>query len=187
MARKLGVTDRTIRSWRRKYTNLNRKSSFIKSNKINEMLDIQLAYIAGILDGEGNIFNNKVMYPKIYITNNSIVIMKYLQEITGVGNVRMHMEPNRLKTNRKPTYIWGLTNMGGIRNFLNLLLPFLIIKKQQARLAIKLINIREKRVKRDGKTGRFLKYIHTNEEVEIYKQNKELNRRGLENEIKVKM
>src|SRR3990167_2875569 len=151
MARELGVDGATIREWRRKFTRIKRKKSSIRNNKIKWMSLIQKAYIAGLLDGEGNIsinmFNNEMMYPKVHITNTYYNVLKYLQETTGIGNIHMHMEPNRIKTNRKPTYNWGITNMNDVRNFLKMMLPFIIIKRRQAKLAINLINIREQRIK----------------------------------------
>ncbi len=69
--------------------------------------------------------------------------------------------------------------MFGIREFLRIIYPFLIVKKIHASLIIEFIDIREKRMKRDIKTGRFVKYIPNERELEIYNKIRELNKRGI--------
>ena len=98
-----------------------------------------LAYAAGIIDGEGCIFFNKARRPdysgcccspRVSVTNTNEWICRWFQMRFG-GNINKH----QTKTNWKPCYIWYVSGQNTL-SFLQLMLPYLQLKKAQAELVI---------------------------------------------------
>ena len=99
-------------------------------------------YIAGILDGEGciSIYHQKVQKGKVYLSYNVRVIVgmtdplvvHLLRDQYG-GSVWLRKRPAPWKA----SYTWCLTGKI-VEKFLNDILPFLMIKKGQAMLALEL-------------------------------------------------
>jgi hypothetical protein len=118
------------------------------------MNKIDLAYIAGIVDGEGSIMLNKYknnIIPCISISNNDLSIINFVHKRFGGAIVK--------KQPRKPThklsYDLRLVYNKAI-NFINLIYPFLQDKSKKRKA--KMINIfHNKLIKRNGK--------YTNQEI----------------------
>lgn len=92
----------------------------------------ELTWLAAAIDGEGSIYYRKI---SIYNTNHDFC--KKAQEITGLGYV--HCDGlNRIS--RRPLYVWSVYGRKEICDLLNLLIPFLIIKKEKALKIISQIN-----------------------------------------------
>lgn len=123
------------------------------------MTETQLAYAAGIIDGEGYIGINKKYskthssgyqyHIRIDVTMTDFCIPIWLQSQFG-GSVYIHKGIN------KPDMRWNITCRDA-EKFLIAILPFLIVKKKQAELALQFQSrrLRGRPCRRDGK-GRFL-------------------------------
>jgi hypothetical protein len=99
----------------------------------------QLNYIAGFFDGEGCIFikaiKNKCIPPLktigVTITNNNPAVLKFIQKKFG-GNIIL-----------KRNSAWQLYSHPKIEYFLRAVIPYLKIKKEQAEVALKFINLKK--------------------------------------------
>ena len=102
--------------------------------------DTQLAYIAGLLDGEGCIKTTGKGYLQIDIGNTYEDALQFVKSILG-GYIYTIKAPMQVYQgaiiHRKVYYRWVLCGKGAAE-VLALLLPYLIIKKEQAVLGIKL-------------------------------------------------
>jgi len=116
--------------------------------------EVNKAYISGLLDGDGAImaciekhaekkFGFRI---RIYIkiSQNNFKILNWCKFITGIGNVR-NVSGNE--------YEWLVRNQEDARLLLELLLPYLKIKKKQANLARRILNTKIKTTKRLLKTA----------------------------------
>ena len=99
-----------------------------------------LAYLAGIVDGEGYIGisadhrNRNPDRPcwrlRVVVTNTNEWLMHHLKFSIGGGTIRLR------NGNLMPCYQWSIER-GKAAEFLKLILPYLRLKKPQAELAIK--------------------------------------------------
>jgi len=100
---------------------------------------LELAYIAGLFDGEGNICAQGARQ-KHYSRNISVVIGMTNQDVllwihSKILNSRFYTysEP---KEGHQQVYRWALNKHDDVLNFLKALLPYLIVKHIQAKTAI---------------------------------------------------
>ena len=113
--------------------------------------DIQWAYAAGIMDGEGSFsigrggrkpdhdhLNGYYNYQLIVsLGNTNEKLIAWLIEIFGGVKYLGH----RSKTDRqKNGYLWRIHGKGPQREFIQGVLPYLLLKKEQAWLALEMIN-----------------------------------------------
>jgi len=98
-----------------------------------------LAYMAGILDGEGCIYAGMVtadgkQYPSVSITvkMTSYDLLVWIRDTFGGGLYEVNMK--RI-TGRKPQWTWKLA-LPDTKWFLKLMIPLLRVKQRQARLAL---------------------------------------------------
>jgi len=106
----------------------------------------QLAYLAGIIDGEGSIYiGNFSKNPKtgakyyqtnIEVTNCDINLMNWLTQTFG-GRVYKYSEKQKPKNNRQDYYRWIVTG-NCLTHLCKILLPYFIIKKRQCEIMIKM-------------------------------------------------
>jgi hypothetical protein len=106
----------------------------------------ELAYLAGIIDGEGSIYignfssNPKTNVPyyqtKIEVTNTDQGLIDWLCATFG-GSKRAYTPKQTPKTSRKPVFNWN-TSGDRCRDICELIMPYLIIKKRQAEIMIKI-------------------------------------------------
>jgi hypothetical protein len=93
-------------------------------------------YVAGIVDGEGTIclhINNFGTYfLQIIIYNSSLVLMKWL-----VGNFggKYYVRTKQI-TSKRIQYAWHPSGKKNREKFLLGIIPYLVIKKEQAKLAL---------------------------------------------------
>lgn len=108
--------------------------------------ELERAYVAGIIDGEGSInYSGETLY-KIYVTvtNTDSALIEYLHELFG-GSIctaiqsksLLNCRPSRM---RKPVFQWKVY-CNGAEKVLNDVLPFLKVKQKQAQAALKLREI----------------------------------------------
>lgn len=106
----------------------------------------QLAYLAGIIDGEGSIYIgnfscNKKTGAKYYqtnieVTNTDESLIVWLVENIG-GRMCKYTAKQTPTNSRKPVFRWIVS--GDLVTYLcHLLLPYIIIKKKQCEIMIKM-------------------------------------------------
>jgi hypothetical protein len=132
------------------------------------------AYIAGFIDGEGYIgikwTEKQRMVPRICISNTHegvLLIIKYILESWEVSSFVCSAVR---EGNRKLSYSLNI-NSSCILTVLENILPYLIVKQQQARLILEFCTLR----KLEGKFGN----NYVDREQVIYEELKVLNKRGL--------
>lgn len=102
-----------------------------------------LAYTAGIIDGEGNIRLNKAYKSRCYtplltVTNTNPIITDWLQFFYG-GSVGVYKSG---KANWKPSYYWRLCGVEVV-NLLKLVKPYIKLKVPQVELILKFWELHE--------------------------------------------
>jgi hypothetical protein len=138
-----------------------------------------LAYIAGIIDGEGGFCVSKInngYRSYICISNTDIKLMKYLQK-----NLKGSLRVQQRKIHHKPVYRLYL-NPNAVRKIIDSLIPYLLVKKEQAILVKKVLNISASVKHRIGHTGSS-NIIQRPKLHNLYVKIKKLNQRGLKWQI----
>lgn len=113
----------------------------MKVNPVRKTLsETNLAYLSGLIDGDGAIMACIERHPEkkfrfrvrinIKISQNKDRVLRWCKRIAGFGSIR----------HNRTQYEWVSLNQKKIRNFLELLLPYLKVKKSQAELAIKILD-----------------------------------------------
>ena len=145
------------------------------------MIDSELdyAYIAGIIDGEGciDLFKRKSakyvagyqLAPRITVTNTDICLLEYIKDFTNLGTISTYERPN--KPHWKRAHLWQLYGSDNIKFFLESLLPYLRVKKQQACLLISFVS-------KTSKHHQGLSDDERKEQQIIFDQMKLLNKKG---------
>lgn len=118
------------------------------------MEEVKLAYIAGILDGEGSIMIQRQTSksfmeqraksgcfhphyaPAIRIGMLEKAALDFIVEATGIGYVYQEKPYHH----KRPIYRWVIRSKEEITEFLTLILPYLIVKKQQALLCLRFVS-----------------------------------------------
>ena len=93
----------------------------------------QLAYIAGVIDGDGTVtLNHKPANAvKIIVYNTHLGLLSWLHDVLGVGRVRLSSGHNEKIKQNKPCYRWILTSFSDCYLLAKALLPYAIIKKDK--------------------------------------------------------
>lgn len=152
---------------------------------MNELSDVDAAYIAGLIDGEGTIRVKKdsrreLYYPiVIVVTNSNKDLVDIIHLTIGCGTVRPQLweRPHNVWWSKNPIkqkkVIWrlGIFNKSDIYELLRQVYPYIILKRELAELVMELIEIRNSLKTRRGK----LKGQRSDREREIYLRVKELN------------
>ena len=102
--------------------------------------EVNRAYLAGLVDGDGAIMACIEKHPEkrfrfrvrinIKVSQNEDRILRWCKRITGFGHIR----------HNRTQYEWVSSDQEEIRKFLIFLLPYLKVKKSQAKLAIKILD-----------------------------------------------
>jgi hypothetical protein len=150
--------------------------------KANKLSDIQAAYLAGLIDGEGSIFvqrvktrNSKMSRTGFHYRAGFAISMtdrktvEWCSKVTGFGKIS---SPKRCKKHCRPGHRWSVWSKQASA-LLWVLLPYLRLKKPNAR---NLINFQ-------GRMGWFGSYGNPKSEItrrEKYRQiSLRLNKRGV--------
>jgi hypothetical protein len=105
---------------------------------MKKLTDLQIAYVAGVFDGEGSV----ILYDRGYggrpqlrvtISNTYEPLMDRLLGITGTGSVVRHVHPP--EKGYKDSLTWQCYGQNGVA-LLEMMLPYLVIKKDKALHAI---------------------------------------------------
>ena len=133
-----------------------------------------IAYMAGMVDGEGCITlhkNGKYFSVRLTVTNTDFNIITWCKEnFDGC----YYINHRKRKDIHKPAYHWSVENRMA-EKVLKLIYPYLIIKKSQAKIALKfrkLVNNRKK-----GQNPFSIEEV--NERKALFFEMKKLNKRGL--------
>jgi hypothetical protein len=124
------------------------KIAKITRGKLNPTIE-QIAYLAGVMDSDGciaitkakkgTVGTNRMVNPRyvlrITITNTSMDLMQWLTENFGGGR----RAKQRSKQIHKPTFDWIYDN-GKAIEILELVKPYLVVKKRQADIGIEFIS-----------------------------------------------
>jgi len=114
--------------------------------------ELSLQYIAGFFDGEGSIViwkRREKKSPREYninlevrINNTNKIVIDKINTLIG-GNIRI-----KSKKDCKPCYEIIISNYRGILNFLEKIYPYLVVKKEIAKLTIEFCRSRLKNYKK---------------------------------------
>lgn len=156
---------------------------------MNKVTKEQLAYIAGIIDGEGTLSlvggqaisvdsygrSYRSFQLTVRVGNTNKILIDWLQSKSGIGITRMISDRSynqpKLKNSKRAHY-WQLS-ANEVRELLPKIVPFLVIKKRQAEIMIHWLS------HLTGVRGRAMTDKIFNEKIEIVKEMKRLNKRGL--------
>ena len=111
----------------------------IATDRISALSREDLAYIAGLFDGEGCVFLTKryvrrAIALRINVTNTDETIIRWLFEKTAIGIVGS--DPRKRHGRWKPVWWWTIGRSDHATKFLSAIRPFLKIKHKQADLAL---------------------------------------------------
>jgi hypothetical protein len=114
--------------------------------------EVDLAWLAGIIDGEGNIHNsvqvkddNAYFVPKLRITNTDLRMIKKVSEIYVREDIVFFYALNSVKRYKNKKDTWRnqmeitIASQGGIKKLLSLVLPYLVNKRRMAELMIETV------------------------------------------------
>src|SRR6266403_465767 len=106
----------------------------------------QVAYMAGIIDGEGSIYignfssnpktGSKYYQTNIEVTNTDKPLMDWIADTFG-GRINTYLLSQIPKNSRRTYYRWIATGER-VTHLAEILLPYLIAKKRQAEIMIKM-------------------------------------------------
>lgn len=114
------------------------------------------AYLAGIFDGEGSvsISRTRLQTPtgktywgydcKVLISNTDPRLMKWLVSNFG-GSFRPGNQKNNAVRATKPCFRWAMESYPKQEKFLLAIIPYLIIKKEQALLALQFTRMKDQK------------------------------------------
>jgi hypothetical protein len=136
-------------------------------------------YVAGFVDGEGYIgitrirrsdFTFGIEYRPVFrISNTNLKILEMLKEQFG-GSIQCY--PMNHQKNAKDIYVWTLQH-GAVFDFLEIIGPFLIVKRQQFELLNELRTISRRRTGWPRTTATL-----QHQREQFYYRIRELNRKG---------
>lgn len=119
------------------------------------------AYIAGIMDGEGDIAlfpsyprGKKYLSVRIGISNTSLDLLLWIQSLYGgkiADRTEESVSPTTKRHGRKPFYRWNLHGQARIERFLHDINPYLKIKHLRAKVALDFCHYRNRFKKARGK------------------------------------
>ena len=120
-----------------------------KQSPLREMSGEEIAWLAGLFDGEGNIAwprKDNIHAVRVSIANTCIPLLDRCLEVTGTGAI----VGSRNKNNPKHRPVWNWACYGdNARELLRVLLPWLIVKKQNALIVLEAVE----EWKRTGKSS----------------------------------
>ena len=143
------------------YTSCPKCKTSVKIKEI-QFTDVEIGYIAGLIDGEGTFImgkHNKSIQPVIRIGNCNFDVIYWLQEKLG-GSV-IERKADRF---RAPQLLWQFHVSNGMLKLLEKIKPHLIIKKKHAELFIQYLKLHKQGT------------LPTEEELKIVEEFKKLNR-----------
>jgi len=117
--------------------------------------ELDYAYIAGLLDGEGTISISNQFYLRACIRNTDLKVLEWIQSFMGGA---IYPDNRRVK----PCYSLEYSSRT-VEKFLSRLCPYLRIKKTQAEFALSLNLHRHQKLTLDERERRFEAYLKMRE------------------------
>jgi len=109
-----------------------------------KLKETEKAYLAGLLDGEGTICVSKhkssIIRPTIAIYNTHFETMEWVAKCFEHENQKRSIDKRRDDRHTKNNYHIYFRSFPEIRRIIELLLPYLKIKKEQAELMLEFID-----------------------------------------------
>jgi hypothetical protein len=144
----------------------------------NQQGTIALAYLGGIIDGEGSIYVSTHNYQgnnwatvEIKIANTNYELIDHISAILRNLELAHYVtKPRKAKEHHKLAKTVVITGHKRVYKFLPIVIPYLVIKRKQAILALRYVN---SRLRNTSRKAPFLP-----EEIEILGEIKKLNQRG---------
>jgi len=117
----------------------------VTKTELPKLSEFELGYVAGFMDGEGSITyssnaSTKIQY-RIQIANSDQDVILWLRQILGIGRLRIQ---KARKHQHLDSYVLNIERQGDVWGLLDLVIPYLKIKKQKA---IGVLDILEQRYK----------------------------------------
>lgn len=149
---------------------------------VGDLNEIDIAYIAGIIDGEGCVtisrkkdtmfdINKKFHYiAEIYITNTNEDFIKKIKNILGGSNTLLI---NKGVGNCKKCYQIRWSRQADVYKILTCVRDYLIIKRKNAEIVMKFL---DSRLGHNSRTEKYIEY-----EIDLYTQVREINKKGKTN------
>lgn len=153
----------------------------------------QLAWLAGIWDGEGTLmihYTNRNYYVgRATLTNTSVIMINEIVKILDDYGIKGHifLEDRKVK-NHKKCYHLTINKLLNVKKLIELMSPYLIVKKAHSELLLRFIESRLKYKKEiirveKGKIECIIQKGYTSEEQTLYQQLKQLNQVGVKEGI----
>jgi len=152
---------------------------------IQNLTDFEKGYIAGIIDGEGSLIIEKGKNRKnfdfcIRITNTSVTVIEWLRRRIG-GNI-LSRKPTAYKNTlgKKTIYVLTIDRQADLVKLLTFITPYLIIKRRQAEIMLKLLRAKLSRPIREivhDRKGRIIATKYTEpskEEMQLFLEYRQL-------------
>lgn len=137
--------------------------------------DTELAYTAGILDGEGCIRILKDTYGlSVTVGNTDVALLDWLERVWGGKIYGKAYQKLKWYPNSKPFKQWQIYGLKAT-SMLELCIPYMVIKKDRAEVALKMIPL-------FGKKNNYIPGFNAEMRAkrhEIYCELKVLNQRGI--------
>jgi hypothetical protein len=137
-----------------KQLNRSEESIRVKAKKLNlhyfpiknfslTLTPTEIGYIAGVLDGEGHIRlrlsqgknGGRSISPIMLIANTNLELLNKCRKILGVGVIKK-TNPSKKTAVRKQCYQLRILGIAKIKTILEILLPELTVKREQAKLIL---------------------------------------------------
>lgn len=105
---------------------------------MNIVSEAEKAYLAGFIDGEGclTVTNSGAV---LIIVSTNLEVLKKIKKCLGIGNIKSRKikskKAKRYLKKSKISYHYRISGQN-LENLLGLIQPFLIIKKEQAKLLL---------------------------------------------------
>ena len=144
---------------------------------MRKFTEVEKAYLAGIIDGEGCLSVSKEKSPKgeykilykahLKITNTNQKLIQWLEKIIG----KCYIKTDKGDPKWKLRFSWIMTDRDKMFPLLKEILPYLILKKKQAKLILKLRKGKQKKgIAFDVEERKFRE--------KLYQSMKKLNQKG---------
>ena len=153
-----------------------------------------LAYLAGIIDGEGSLLitktlsHNRYCYTsRLQIPNTNEGIINKICEVLDFWNINGHIETRDRNKKHKICYVITINGVNKLIKLLPIIIPYLFGKREQAKLLLRFCKSRLKNQSKktelihnlDGTIKRAIrKDGYIKEEISLYEQLVLLNKKG---------
>lgn len=111
------------------------RARYRRGTKANELTATQAAYMAGLVDGEGTIMlyrRRQYAALRLVVSNTNAAVLDWCATTMGVGDVQWKHRGNE---KHRAAGMWS-ANSDAAEGIIAQMLPYLVIKRQQAELAL---------------------------------------------------